>query len=87
MLALALFNVPIGRFLYEKFFYRFRDKGVVFERSITYQVQALLSEAARIGLVAYLFDIIEIWLEVAGFKNVPDISKIFTQLMFYLDYI
>jgi len=82
MLALALFNVPIGRFLYQKFFCRFRDKGVVFEKSITYQVQAILSEAARIGLVAYLFDIIEIWLEVGGFKSVPDISKIVAQLMY-----
>lgn len=81
MLALSLFNVPIGRYLYEKFFYRFR-KGVVFEKSITYQVQAILSEAARIGLVAYLFDIVEIWLEVAGFKNVPDISKIASRLMY-----
>eukprot|EP00985_Skeletonema_marinoi_P009290 scaffold4314_cov191-Skeletonema_marinoi.AAC.3 len=82
MLALALFNVPIGRFLYQKFFYRFREKGVAFEQSITYQVQAILSEAARIGLVAYLFDIIEIWLEVGGFKSVPDISKIVAQLMY-----
>lgn len=81
MLALALFSVPIGRFLYEKFFYRFRD-GVKFEKSITFQVQALLSEAARIGLVSYLFDIIEIWFEVAGFKHVPDISKLSAQLMY-----
>lgn len=83
MLALALFNIPIGRFLYEKFFYRLR-KGVVFEKSITYQVQALLSEAARIGLVAYLFDIIDMWLEVAGFKCVMDIniSKIASKLMY-----
>ncbi len=83
MLALALFNVPIGRFLYEKFFYRLR-KGVVFENSITYQAQAILSETARIGLVAYLFDIIEVWLEVAGFNSVldVDISKIASKLMY-----
>ncbi len=83
MLALALFNVPIGRFLYDKFFYRLR-KGVEFENSITYQVQALLSEAARIGLVAYLFDIIDMFLEVAGFKSVLDIdiSKIASKLMY-----
>jgi len=82
ILALALFNVPIGRFLYQKIFYRFRAEGLPFEKSITYQVQKLVAEAARIGLVAYFFDLIEIWLEVAGFEGVPDISRMFAQLIY-----
>jgi small-conductance mechanosensitive channel len=82
MVALALFNIPIGRFLYQKIFYRFRAEGLPFEKSITFQVQKIVAEAARIGLVAYLFDIIEIWMVVAGFENVPDISRMFAQLMY-----
>lgn len=82
ILALALFNVPIGRFLYQKIFYRFRAEGLPFEKSITYQVQKLVAEAARIGLVAYFFDLIEIWFEVAGFEGVPDISRMFAQLIY-----
>ena len=76
MVAISFFSVPVGRFLYDRYFRRLRDVGVAFEKSFTYQVQVFLSEAARIGLVAYLFDIIEIWLQV------PDISNMFTRLMF-----
>lgn len=76
MLAVSFFSVPVGRFLYDRYFRRLRDVGVAFEKSFTYQVQVILSEAARIGLVAYLFDIIEIWLQV------PDISNMFTRLVF-----
>lgn len=81
MVALALFNIPIGRFLYQNLFYRFRAKGLPFEKSMTYYLSNILSEAARIGLVAYLFDVIEMWLEVGGFKG-PDLSTIAAKLMY-----
>ena len=81
MTVFSIFSVPIGRFLYQRFFHRFRN-NVKFEDSITYHVQELLSEAARIGLVCYLFDVIEILFEVMGFKWKQDVSQAIAKLMY-----
>lgn len=81
MVVLSLFSVPIGRFTYQSFLHKFRD-GVAFENSITYHVQEILSEAAKIGLVCYLFDVVEIALEVMGFKGERDISTVIAKLIY-----
>ena len=53
-----------------------------YENSITCHVEELLSQFARIGLVCYLFDLVEIAFEVLGFKGKRDISTMIAKLMY-----
>lgn len=81
MLFLAFFSQTVGKFLYDLFFHRFR-KNVSYDDSITKKVEENLSQAAKLGLVCYSFDALEIFLEVAGLKGKKDWSTLAAKLMY-----
>jgi hypothetical protein len=65
----------------ENLFSRIR-KAASYENSVTYQVTATISEAARIAAVCYFIDAIEVALEVAGIKGKFDFSSLIAKLIY-----
>lgn len=70
MLILAFFSERIGKFLFNRIFRRFAfAKNKTYDESITKKFDESLGQVAKLGLVCYILDGIEIFLEVAGMKG------------------
>lgn len=83
MLILAFFSERIGEFLYERIFKRFKKQKIHYEDSITKKVEESLGQAAKLGLVCYLADALEIVLEVAKIKGKQnDLSTLAAKLIY-----
>lgn len=82
MFTLAFFSEKVGRYLYQSIFRRFRE-NVSYDESITKQVEVNLGQAAKLGLVCYIFDAFEIVLEVTGIKGTQtDFSTLAAKLIY-----
>jgi len=74
----------IGQFLYNRLVYKLRRKGMKYKKSVCKQVAMRISQASRIALVCYAFDIFEVVLEVARIKKSTkiDLSNRLAALMY-----
>ena len=81
LFIISVFPDLIGKFLYERIVYRFRE---TYEDSITYQVTNTLSQAARIAWLCYAVDAIEVMLQVTGTIELVemDVSTLFAKLIY-----
>ena len=80
LFVISVFPDLIGKFLYERIVYRFRE---TYEDSITYQVTNTLSQAARIAWLCYVVDAIEVMLQVTGTIELEmDVSTLFAKLIY-----
>ncbi len=82
MFGILAFSPNIGKFLYTRVFRLFR-KDVEYDQSITNQVVEIIRQAAGLGLLCYVFDIIEIVMEVAGIDNTNmNFSSLLSKLLY-----
>mmetsp|Transcript_29985 Transcript_29985/g.57326 ORF Transcript_29985/g.57326 Transcript_29985/m.57326 type:complete len:370 (+) Transcript_29985:125-1234(+) len=82
MFGVLAFSQNIVKFLYTRVFRLFR-KDVEYNQSVTNQVVENIRQAAGLGLLCYVFDIIEIVTEVAGIDNTNmNFSSLLSKLLY-----